>query len=190
MQWGKFFALIFGGFFLLTGYIIYDQRNIITAEIYTTVAKAEYSIDRARTPAILRELMRDTGALAVTAWEFDWATNQRRLVIAMNRDGTEIMSGLDILSIIRPNSTNNPLVVNALFASQHACVNIDDDSSADVKLVKSTIQEVTVYCISGLRTAYGEVRGAITVYLPKQPSDQVVVGAKLRSAAEKLIHSR
>lgn len=190
VAWQKIAALLVVGFFGLIGYIIYDQRSYITAQLYTTVSRVEYSIAASATPAVLRDLMRDTGALAAMAWEFDWATNQRRLVVSMSRDGQELLKGLDILSIVRPNSVNNPAVINALFDSQHACINIDNDSSADIRMVKANIPEVTVYCISGLRTMYGEVRGAITVFLPKAPADQVVIGAKLRSAAERILTRR
>ncbi|MDO9712463.1 hypothetical protein [Paracraurococcus lichenis] len=161
--------------------VVWDQR-VVVVSVWTNEASHSYEVDPQRAAKVLAGLMRATGGVAAAAWRYDFPRNSRHLVLAATRTGQSVLDGMDLVPILRSGSHVSARVLAEMWAGSVPCIEITNDASVDVKFITAETG-ATIYCITGVRTGDGDVRGSVMVFLTDKPTDQGFVTEALRAAA-------
>jgi hypothetical protein len=186
IRWSRVLAMILMMGSSLGCAVFWTERQSLVPLLRTLVQGQDTTINEAEAPAVLSRLLATTGAKVTVAYAWDLERYTRRLIQARTQDGRLLLVGLDERPITAGPSGYQ--LVGALLMAETPCFEIDNRAAIDTLLIQR-MEGVNAFCIVGIPPSFGlGVRGAVSVFLPRLPSEAEAAGLRvaLRAAAASL----
>ena len=169
---------------VLIGAIIWENRTQIVTVIISSDVGAQVRVVRA--PAILSDLIRSAEADFAAIYRIDVERNRKRLLYAVGHQGRRLEIESVTQPVVRTVNSQTSIVLPALMLDQPPCLELNDQTDQDFRAFQVR-GNIRFYCVSGVRTAFGALRGMLVLGFVGEVREPSHVIAMLRIAAQELM---
>lgn len=180
----KVLAFLVIGCAVLMGSIVWENR----VHIVTVMVRDDHGTQIRDTliPNILSDLMRSTDAEFTAVYRLDVERNRKRLLYAMGRQGRRIAIDQVTQPLVRSLQGRGAMILPSLLLDQNPCLQAAGDTETEIHSF-TTRDNIHYYCVTGVKTAFGALRGMIIIGFVGPITDEPNVTAMLRIAAQQII---